>query len=695
MTSYVDFEKVLKFYHESSRLSLSSSIDKKQEFYDLCLHILEADFLLRFESVDSLSVQLTEVFPQATAEQKFTDPSILKRMSGADQNIHFFHLEKNTFSKLFFDPLEELKVISAFGVFYEETSTGTNHIILFCYTDENKDTNVLVSTIESIAPRIVESLKTEQREITFISIESRLQSILKTIPQALVFVDTETDISWINENAGKLFSLSQGSHPSHKISSAMRKILDTTSNLPEIQGQMTVGFADPNLEGFSTYWMIQTPEKKVYQVQSQIIKGRKSPGRLWLFDDVTAIHTHQETLTLLNAALKEKSEAAQKENLAKTVFISKLSHEIRTPLTGIIGLTELLLSYEHKKEVMESLELIERSSHSLLKTINHFLDFAKVETGNMELESLPFSLPAVLFDLAKLLETEARKKNNKIIVDIPDEFPKLILGDSLRIGQIFTNLVGNALKFTNEGEVKIQITILSFSAPNLLIRAQVIDTGIGISSAKLDSIFEPFVQTDASITRNFGGTGLGLSVAKNLISLLGGAIQVKSKVGEGTEFFFEWATEAIEDKTVSATGETPSQTTTATNDYSDLSVLVVEDNPVNQKLIGKILGRYKIKPVIIDRGEEAVELSYQNKYDLIFMDIDLPGIDGFVTSEILRSTKNGQWATIIGLTANLASELSKKASFRFMNDLFSKPYNIPQIEALLADLTEKKKSKET
>jgi len=688
MLSISQEEAVLKFYIETSKLYSSFDPSRRAQFFQLCLLILKADYALLLESLDEHSVQLVESFPEIKLQQKFTNPSLLKTAFDGDSPAGYFHLEKGSFTTLNFDLLSELSVISAFGISSSIESSETKNIVLFCYAKMNPVPDEFGLIAKSISHRVIEILKNDQREISFAATSSRLQSILKTIPQAIVFVDTETDISWINENAAKLFSLTPGAHPSYHISEAMRKILETTSNLPEIQSQMTVGFSDPNNEGFTSYWILHTPEKKVYQVQSQVIRGRKSPGRLWLFDDVTAVHAHRETLTLLNIALREKSESVQKENLAKTVFVSKLSHEIRTPLTGIIGLTELLISQKHNEEDIESLELIHRSGLNLLKTINHFLDFSKLEMGKMELESLPFSLPGLLKDLQKLLSTEAQKNNNQIFLEIPNDFPDSMLGDSLRIGQIFTNLIGNALKFTKEGKITVRIRYVSLDSPNIQILADVSDNGIGISSSKLESIFEPFVQTDVSTTRHFGGTGLGLSVTKNLISLLGGSIEVKSIVGSGTEFSFQWETEIAE-------GFSPKEPNpeikNESTDYSLLSVLVVEDNPVNQKLISRILGKYNIAPFIIDNGEEAVELSYQNKYDLIFMDINLPGIDGFTTSEILRGTNNGRFAKIYGLTANITSEHSAKSSTQFMDGFLSKPYDIKQIGELLADLLKDRK----
>ncbi|BDA80550.1 hybrid sensor histidine kinase/response regulator [Leptospira kobayashii] len=685
-------EVVLKFYIDSSKLFSSSDSNKKADFFQLCLRILKADYALLFESLDEHSVQLVESFPETVLQQKFTNPSLLKKaFDDEGSSVGYFPLEKDSFVTLNFDALQELSVISAFGVSSSnETSSERKNVVLFCYTKKDLVSKELSQIAKLITPRVVEILKNDQREISFASTSSRLQSILKTIPQAIVFVDTETDISWINENAAKLFSLSPGAHPSYNISEAMRNILTTTSNLPEIKSEMAIGLSDPNNEGFTSYWILHMPEKKVYQVQSQIIRGRKSPGRLWLFDDVTAVHAHRETLTLLNSALREKSESVQKENLAKTVFVSKLSHEIRTPLTGIIGLTELLLSQEHKTEIAESLELIHKSGLNLLKTINHFLDFSKLEMSKMDLESLPFSLPDLLRDLRKLLDTEAKKNNNRILLDIQKDFPNSILGDSLRTGQIFTNLIGNALKFTKDGTITIRIRCVNLDLSNIRIHAQVLDNGIGISSSKIDSIFEPFVQTDVSTTRNFGGTGLGLSVTKNLVSLFGGSIEVKSEVGSGTEFSFYWDTEIAEEDL--AKKEILDNPQNDSKDYSDLSVLVVEDNLVNQQLISRILGKYKITPFIVDNGEEAVELSYHNKYDLIFMDINLPGIDGFATAEILRGTTNGNFAKIYGLTANVASELSKKSSFRFMDGLLSKPYDIKQIGEMLANLLKERKS---
>ncbi|EMO26870.1 GHKL domain protein [Leptospira interrogans serovar Bataviae str. HAI135] len=422
----------------------------------------------------------------------------------------------------------------------------------------------------------------------------------------------------------------------------------------------------------------------MFEVVCVLLPGKTAPGRLWFFEDITSFHSQQETLALLNQALKEKSEIAQQENQAKTVFISNISHEIRTPMTGILGITELLLNTPLNSDQKDSLELIQRSGNNLLKIVNHLLDFSKADTGKIELESIPFSMQQLLNDLVSLLRTEIIKNKNELNILIPPNFPKLLKGDPVRIGQILTNLVSNATKFTKEGTVEVGFHILEKTNTELNFRTWVFDTGIGIPPTKFNSVFEPFVQSDKSITRHFGGTGLGLSITKKLIELMGGKIYVESQPGIGTKFWFELKLEVpefIDEKLSFEDSET--EVIVDKSDLSRLKVLIAEDNPINQKLLGRILKKKKIEPSLVEDGMEAIERARKFHYDLIFMDINMPGIDGLSATEIIRKFPKGNSIRIVGLTANAAPEIQEIATQRGMDNLLTKPYNVSQIEEIL------------
>lgn len=679
---------IQNFYERSFELfSKGSYLAEMSGFYSLCKRTVHANFLILLESRDLLSLKISESIPKFEFSMSQTNTDLLS-VSYSEQNaVPAFIRKKEEFQFSNFDGLEEIDFDQAIFLPIPSANGQKRNILLFLYSENTEHVPEFLKILRSLSPRIYEIFSIANKEIFLNSIHSQLDSILKTIPQSIIFMDSGTGKTWINESAAALLSFSKGGDVSSwEVSNAMTRLMHATENREEIFKEVNRNLSDLQLEKFSTQWMFHDPEKKVFEVTCVLLPGKIAPGRLWFFEDITSYHLQRETLGLLNQALKEKSEIAEQENLAKTVFMSNISHEIRTPMTGILGITELLLQTPLNSDQKDSLELIQRSGDNLLKIINHLLDFSKADTGKIELESIPFSMEKLLQDLSSLLRVEVLKNQNELEILIPSEFPKLLKGDPVRIGQIFTNLVSNATKFTKEGRLEIGFHILENTDKHSYFRAWVSDTGIGIPSAKLDSVFEPFVQSDISITRNFGGTGLGLSITKKLVELMGGKIHVESQPGIGTRFWFEIKL------AIPTSGKTPSTAKEENSplkeelnesDFSRLKVLIVEDNPINQKLLGRILKKKKIEPSLVEDGMEAIEKVRESHYDLIFMDINMPGIDGLSATEIIRKFPKGKSVRIVGLTANAAPEIQEIAVQRGMDSLLTKPYNVSQIEEIL------------
>ena len=382
----------------------------------------------------------------------------------------------------------------------------------------------------------------------------------------------------------------------------------------------------------------------------------------------------------LTMEMRRAKEAAEELAQAKSEFIANMSHEVRTPLTGIMGMMSLLNETAMTSVQKEYVELAQRSAQSLLRIVNDVLDLSRIESGRLELEFLPIRTTEIFADVIRRFAAAAKEKEIDLTTNLADDLPAEFTSDPVRIRQVVDNLVQNAVKFTSDGHIQIDVEMDAAPAPQLKI--SVSDTGIGIPTEKQQLIFDSFRQADSSTTRRYGGTGLGLAIVQRIVGLLHGKIELRSEVGIGSTFTV-WI--PCGEKPTSHDTTAPGEVTVQPQGRNSLKVLLAEDHDINRMLALKMLNREGFQVTVATNGAEAVSVSAQQQFDVVLMDCQMPVMDGFEATDAIRKREQetGGHLPIIALSAHAMAGFREHCLKAGMDDYLCKPFQSKELTQIV------------
>lgn len=676
---------------------LSRSINYSIERYKLLKKLSENAKKLEEKSSDLLKERLKLADAQKLAHIGSWEWDFLeKKINWSDELFHIHEMDpqktvitsKKIESLIHLADIQLVKKITRESIKLHKPFSFYYRIVL-----PNKITKTLHARGEVIVNdkgRVIKMIGTNQ-DVTERIHEQELEKLALAATQSynsVIIADKNGKIEWVNEGFTKLtgYELSEVLNTHGEL---LRKGLPTGLSEKEsfhesiMKEKFPITYESKNFtkEG-KEYWVITTltpvigksgEVERIIAIDSDITLRKQMEQELVTTNRI-AEHSLKKGNKALNELIKAKKEL---ETLMKVKeqFFANMSHEIRTPMNAIVGFTNLLLKTQIGAEQKQYVDAIKTSGENLLVIINDILDFSKIQSGKFSFEKINLSLSQLISTLTDLLLPKSVEKNITLSTRIDKQVPDKLVGDPTRLSQILLNLVGNAIKFTEKGDVKIEVKLIEETETSVKLLFSVVDTGIGISKDKLSTIFQGFTQASNETTRKYGGTGLGLTIVKQLIELQGGDIFVKSEIAVGSEFAFNLQFEKADKSVVETEHYNPKEDEIIS--VKGLNILLVEDNLLNQVLAKKVLTDWHWNVEIAENGLIALEKVKQTDFDVILMDIQLPEMDGYEATRNIRKMENTVKSNvpIIAMTAHAMSGEAEKCIAIGMDEYISKPFD--------------------
>ena len=507
-------------------------------------------------------------------------------------------------------------------------------------------------------------------------VELRFEAFLAGLPDAMLGIDRRAQVRFVNAQAERLF----GRPRADLVGLSADLLLQAAPHSPPANWRATFADLDPRAPGGSMELVARRTDGSAVPVEVTLSQVGTSEG-LWVIvaiRDITDRKQAEEALKAKEEAIRAARDAALEASRLKSQFLATMSHEIRTPMNGVLGMAHLLLTTDLSPLQRRYLQALRDSGLNLLDILNDILDFSKVEAGRLELEIVPFDLGSLVRSVLDLLGSSALDKQLRLELDLSMPPGTLVQGDPVRLRQVLINLVGNAIKFTDAGGVRVVVR----QPGGDRIRFEVLDTGIGIDPAARASLLDPFTQADTSTTRRFGGTGLGLAISRQLVDLMGGSLDYASEVGKGSLFWFEIRLAPAEPprlpvaptRPVLVPAPAPASATTPPAAGQPRSALVVDDSAVNQLVAKALVERLGYQVDLAGSGAEALAKVQLTHYELILMDVLMPGMDGYEAATRIRWVEGpARHTPIVAVTASAMAGDREKCLQAGMDEYVSKP----------------------
>ena len=678
LRSNLDYDEAIK--HCNSALSLAIKIDDNE--YQARAHRELGSILMDDNKLEESSINLNNA---ADIQQKNNLKEELAKTRNAQGLLHT-ELGNYHQALVYFD--EALKINKSLSLFSSRTKVLNNKGKLFLRKEDYKKANSTFDDAYTSAKKFAQEY--EKAEISLFKSQAlnKLQQRQKAIKicSRAIDIGTANQYRWIVTEGYKTLSNihEDNGNPSKAIEllKTHNKLLDSIFSNNNVrlaaEAYAKQNFAEQEEELRQTEEELRLKEEQLKQ--NQILTFLGLAFLILFFSFIIFLFNNNQKRKKANLLLQSTNyqliiakDEAEKATKAKANFLSTITHELRTPLYTVTGLTDLLLDEDPKESQKGYLKSLRFSGDYLLTFINDILDVNKIEAKKVELEKIPFNLKKLSEEVLFTQNKAAKDNNTKLHLNYQESIPEYILGDSLRLSQILINLTSNAIKFTKNGDVNLNVKKTGATLNTIDLLFEVKDSGIGISHDKQDEIFESFSQGSVQINREYGGTGLGLTIVKNLLEIMGSKIQIKSQPNVGTTFYFEITLDLVKRESIDAPKSTEIFPTDLLEMLQNKNILLVDDVKINQLITQKTLTKKNINCVTANNGEDAVLRAKEQQFDLILMDIHMPGIGGIEATKQIRI-----FNTAIPIIALTAITIEKEDLIRFneagFNDILSKPF---------------------